>query len=48
MSEKNLGLQQEGGWSWKEGGWNWELEVGTLLLGNDKNKVIADKVLSYF
>ena len=22
--------------------------VGTLLLGNDKNNVIADKVLSYF
>ena len=25
-----------------------EVEVGTLLLGNDKNSVIADKVLSYF
>ena len=25
-----------------------ELEVGTLLQGNDKNNVIADKVLSYF
>ena len=25
-----------------------EVEVGTLLLGNDKNNVIADKVLSYF
>ena len=25
-----------------------EVEVSTLLLGNDKNKVIADKVLSYF
>ena len=25
-----------------------ELEVGTLLLGNDKNNVIADNVLSYF
>ena len=25
-----------------------ELEVGTLLLGNDKNNIIADKVLSYF
>ena len=24
------------------------MEVGTLLLGNDKNNVIADKVLSYF
>ena len=25
-----------------------EVEVGTLLLGNDKNIVIANKVLSYF
>ena len=25
-----------------------EVEVGTLLLGNDKNNVIADKVSSYF
>ena len=25
-----------------------EKEVGTLLLGNDKNNVLADKVLSYF
>ena len=25
-----------------------ELEVDTLFLGNDKNDVIADKVLSYF
>ena len=25
-----------------------EVKVGTLLLGNDKNNVIADKVLSYF
>ena len=24
------------------------MKVGTLLLGNDKNKVIVDKVLSYF
>ena len=24
------------------------VEVGTLLLGNDKNNIIADKVLSYF
>ena len=24
-----------------------EVEVGTLLLGNDKNNVIADKLLSY-
>ena len=25
-----------------------EVEASTLLLGNDKNKVIADKVLNYF
>ena len=25
-----------------------EAEVGTLLLGNDKNIVITEKVLSYF
>ena len=25
-----------------------EVEVGTLLLGNDKNNVIANKVLCYF
>ena len=25
-----------------------EVEVGTLFLGNEKNNVIADKVLSYF
>ena len=25
-----------------------EVEAGTLLLGNDKNNVIADKVLNYF
>ena len=24
-----------------------EVEVGTLFLGNDKNNIIADKVLSY-
>ena len=24
------------------------MEVGTLLLGNDKNNVFADKVLGYF
>ena len=37
---------------WKESGVKaqvkGEVEVGTLLLGNDKNNVIADKVLSYF
>ena len=25
-----------------------EVEVGTFLLGNDKNNVITEKVLSYF
>ena len=25
-----------------------EVEVGTLLLGNEKNNVITDKLLSYF
>ena len=25
-----------------------EVEVGTLLLSNDKNNVIVEKVLSYF
>ena len=25
-----------------------EVEVGTLLLGNDKSNIIVDKVLSYF
>ena len=25
-----------------------EVEVGSLLLSNDKNNVIAEKVLSYF
>ena len=25
-----------------------EVEVGTLMLGNDKNNVIGNKVLSYF
>ena len=37
---------------WKESGVTIqrrnEVEVGTLLLGNDKNSVIADKVSSYF
>ena len=39
MFEKNQGLQHR-----REG----EVEVGTLLLRNDKSNVIADKVLSYF
>ena len=41
MSEKNQGSQQRGSRMWK-------VEVGTLLLDNDKNNVIAYKVLSYF
>ena len=28
--------------------WSREVEVGTLLPGNDKNSVIVNKVLSYF
>ena len=42
----------EKGHVWKESGVTTpgrrEVEVATLLLGNDENKVIADKVLSYF
>ena len=40
------------GCDWKESGFmsqrSREVEGGTLLLGNDKNNVIANKVLSYF
>ena len=39
MSEKHQGLQHTG---------RKEVEAGTLLLGNDKNNIIANKVLSYF
>ena len=38
MFEKNQGLRQR----------RKKLEVGTLLLSNDKNNIIADKVFSYF
>ena len=38
MSEKNQGLQHR----------RREVEVGTLLLSNDKNNVIAENVLGYF
>ena len=42
----------EKGYVWKESGvmaqGRREVEVGTLLLGNDKNNVITEKVLSYF
>ena len=41
MFEKNNGLPHEGGG-------RREVEVGVLLLGNDKNNLTADKVLSYF
>ena len=47
--EKN---SAERGHVWKESGitneGSREVEVGTLLQGNDKNNVIADKVLSCF
>ena len=39
MSEKESGAMTQG---------RSQVEVGTLLLGNDKTNVIADKVLSYF
>ena len=39
MFEKSQGLRHR-----EEG----EVEIGSHLLGNDKNKVIVDKVLSYF
>ena len=42
----------EKGHVWKESGITAqvtiEVEVGTLLLSNDKNNVIAENVLSYF
>ena len=42
----------EKGHVWKESGVTtqvrMEVEVGTLLLSNDKNNVIAENVLSYF
>ena len=40
MSEKNQRLRHREGKT--------EVEVGTLFLGNGKNNVIAEKVLSYF
>ena len=39
MSEKNQGITTLG---------MKEVEVGTLLQGKDKNKVIANKLLSYY
>ena len=48
----NSAVQKEKGYVWQESGVTTqgreEVEVGTLLLGNDKNNVIADKVSSYF
>ena len=48
----NSAVQKEKGYVWQESGvttqGRQEVEVGTLLLGNDKNNVIADKVSSYF
>ena len=42
----------EKGHVWKESGVTTErrrdVEVSSILLGNDKNNVIANKVLSYF
>ena len=48
----NSAIQKEKGYVCQESGVTTqrreEVEVGTLLLGNDKNNVIADKVSSYF
>ena len=41
MSKKNQGLQHKGGESGSRHSW-------TIELGNDKNNVIAGKVLHYF
>ena len=51
MSESHHSMEK--GQAWKESGviithGKREVKVGTLFLGNDKNNVIADKVLSYF
>ena len=52
FSWKSLSLKRIGCYDvWKELGAMTqgmrEVEVGTLLLGNDKNNVIVDKVFSY-
>ena len=48
MTEKTA----ENSHDWKESGVTTqgkrEVEVGTLLLGNDTNNIIAHKALSYF
>ena len=52
MTENNSGVQREKGQNWKESGFNTqgtkEVEIGIILLGNDKNNFIANKLLSYF
>ena len=50
MTEKKNGGKRL--YVWKESGvitqGRREVEVGTLLLGNEKNDVVNEKVLSYF
>ena len=54
VTEKKVGFccLAEKGHVWKESGvtthGNREVELGTLLLSNDKNHVTAENVLSYF
>ena len=45
FKRKRLCLKRIRGYDTEESG---KVEVGTLLIGNRKNSVIADKVLSYF
>ena len=45
FKRKRLCLKRIRGYDPEESG---KVEVGTLLIGNRKNSVIADKVLSYF
>ena len=51
MSDRKKKTAEKGN-VWKESGVTTEskseVEVGTLLLGNDKDNVITKKVLSYF
>ena len=52
VTDSDIFRLTEKGHIWKESGVTTqvrrEVEVGTLLLGNDKNNAIADNVLSYF
>ena len=51
MTEKNSGVQQKKLMSEKNLEYytgKKEVEVGTLLLRNDKNNVITNKLLNYF